>query len=235
MTWTPGGVWDGQRPGGAPVWRQLRLADAISGDALTPAFDPNSVFSSLTEDAAGWQIALNNAVSVDGLGEGCGWIFDMPPGWVDDFVHGLMFRVTEISAFPDSKGAWMAVGVCDMAGDATNVSALCEAVGIKRDATQGRATYHGRTLDVATGVNVDVAHGLWFPNREDLGSMLIHAIDTSIPAGTGTFHGAVNSPDDGDLRLIVVAGCETALADGPHTGKFRLEVAAIQPLPDGSL
>ncbi len=232
-------TWETGAPAAAgfvPEWIQLRVADAELGDASAPGFAGTAApFNALTEDAAGWQISLDNVISADSLKAGCSWRFPIAPDFVDDGTWGFAVRVTEVTPFPDNKSAWITVGWADRGGVMTDASVLSLSAGITRIGTNNRATGYDSALRLVGGENAftvmtAILHR-WNPEDQ-----VILAVGRSgLPAIVSSVTILRNETlFSGERKLIVSAGCQSTLADGPHTGKFKLEYAVIPVFPAGT-
>ena len=215
----------------------MRLADAEAGDATTPAFDPNSHHDSagFSEDAAGWGFSLNNVTAGDGIGEGASWTFGAPTGFVLDGNWAIAYRITQVNRFvTGSKNLWTSLAVCDRAGDPTNASAICLSGGFAERVGGTFLLQQGRTSDTPiSAASTNKVHGLWVPNSTDLGTMIARGVRSGdIP----TMANARNDSNDivGDLKVLICAGADSALADGPHAGKYKFEYAAVPWVPAGT-
>jgi len=221
-------------PGFKPLWIQLRVGDAEQGDDTAPAHTgSNDQFSSLTEDAAGWQISLNNNAAGPGsMKSGCAWVFGIDPNFVDDGTWAMGIRITEVTPFPDSKGCWFVVGWAGQAGDLTDAGVISAGAGVLRFGTNNRAVAFDSSIRLIGG---EAAHTSSYGiiNRWNSDDQVIQASgrDGGGVMVSFTANYRNTGPHTGDRKIIVAAGCDNADDDGPHTGKFKLEYCVGQILP----
>lgn len=214
---------------GAPVFTQLRLSDALSG---TPE-DPNSVFNSVTEDAAGWAVEIQGS-GFDGIGEGCWFRFNMPATWRGDGTQALKVRFSEVTN--NGGDWWAAAGIMDKGGIAAS-SPCGIAVGLRlnpglnrlslaMETNAGGATFVGGTA-IITG------SGLCVPGGPDDATGTTGTCTVSANAGDAFWRAGcwVDAPATINVGVkVMVLGFATATdsSGGAITGKAKFEVAVIE-------
>jgi hypothetical protein len=205
----------------------------ISG---APDADPNGVFESLVERllAGSYDININNDVAVDGSGEGCSWVVDMPTGWVDDGSKMVAFRLTLLASPPNSVDFWVTLGVCDLTGDAPNAAANPLTMGFVRTFITDRLIVQTRTSQtIKPGTDGTVIYeAVWLPggtlsSLDDVGVLSARSAEDGL--ATSVQEGAAA---DGNVRVIVCAGCNDSGGSGTHTARVLLEMALLD-LPTG--
>lgn len=215
------------------TFNQIRLADALSP---TPE-DPNSIFNSVTEDAAGWDVEIQG-ISVDAMPEGCWWRFNLPATWRGDGTQALLFRYTEVTAGDDNW--WIMAGTMDQAGLAAG----------SPDAIGGGVRYQiptnihvvvaNSSFDVFTSLGappLTVAYALIVPWGTDAAGQLGNGTAWG-EAGDSQYAGATAGQTimpAGTKQMVLAFGTSEDTTLGAVSAKVKAEVAVIELLPSGSL
>ena len=204
--------------------RWVDLGPMLASHANSADYDPNAQHSSISVSGNDITVAVKNSVSVDGTSEGCVYVVGDPativPGFVLDGTCWLAVEVT-VSANPaDNKQYWCVAALT------TNTTTYSGAgVGFKRTSTSN-------TLQVLHNTSDNPGASTRF-----IGTVSISAAGANIGAASGGatvgqqtqgYNGAITA---NQLRLVVCAGCETSLNDGPHSATVRIRVAAVPLVP----
>ncbi len=216
--------------GAAPVFTPMRLADALSGSPE----DPNGIFNSVVEDAAGFAVEIQGAV-VLGMAQ-CAWFrFAMPASWRGDGTQAIKYRFSEVSS---GGSRWFAVGgVLDKSG-LTLSSPVGLGVGFRVDAVGvgDRRVYSCNSTTAAANVVGTVVgvtgNGLIIPGGPD---------DTNGSAGMATALARSGEAqwESNSMAAAVVANTGTKVltlgfgtnldtSGGAVTGKAKFEFAVIE-------
>lgn len=209
--------------GTTPTYEPVIIAGA-------PDYDPNGVYASLVDNGAGsYTFGINNTTAVNGAGEGAIWVASMPTGWADDATKLVPLRLTVETSAPDNVDFWVGLGVCDLTGNASNVGSDPMVAGVMRQSAADQSMTQTRTsLIIKAGSGGTVTCDMiWVPGGvlsalDDMGTISIRSVETGIE--TSRTGGAAA---DGNVRVIVTAGCFDAGATGPHLCTVKLEMGLL--------
>lgn len=204
---------------------------AATGDATAEftqvAYDPNGVMAGGTweSDPSGTTMEVQNATSVDGATEGA--VIDELPLSVlrsfDPTTHDIRVYGKVVTSAPDNKAYWQALCAFE---NQTYASTGGIGLGCKRATTANQVYGQGIGSD-AVGVNIAAAGVVGIIAFPEGG-------ETARALGSGIATTAISSPSGSNYnsgRLVVVAGCENADDDGPHSAKILWRAAAVRRAP----
>lgn len=220
--------------GAGVSFTQLRLADALSG---TPE-DPNSIFNSVTEDAAGWDVEIQGP-RLNGMANGCWFRLPLPASWRGDGTQIMVFRFTEVTA---GTGAWWCqAGMHDQDALAANTpngiggGVRFDTAGTRRVMASGTSATSTITVGSAA---LDAAHVVVMPAGPDDSGGDVGGSLASANAGGTFYHIRANTQDaqnSGVKRVVVAFGTDEDTSSGAVSGKVKIELAVVDFLPAGSL
>jgi hypothetical protein len=216
-----------------PPWRQIKVGDAEVGDPTTPAFDVNSHHDAggFLEDDAGTGFSLNNVTAGSGPATFAGWILALPPEFIQAGGRwGMNGRITQVTAAPLSKGFTCGMVIADRSGVLTDAAGNALGWAFEQTGSRRAAAADRTSLGGPSGSTLDKIIGRWTPSATIMGTSTAVGYVADVPFGQGLK--LDSSTIVGDLKVVIFAGCSTSLADGPHFGKFLLEIAPFQFQPD---